>query len=212
VYRSKSEFNKNGLTLDSELEMDGRVVRNTYEYDEFGNTTKSEIFINGELTSKSKIDYDNKGEAYKVRSNYQFGRLINTEKQKVEVNKLEIDKDKLSKSDIKYDSLAYTYYKKRDLKSGVLVNNTYKLDSEGRIIEWVSVDNNTYEKSYKKYTYRENDYIEEEIFYYYDGSIDNKFITTYNNKNLEIESKWYSRNGELKQISTYEYEYCDEND
>ena len=208
-FRAKSKYNENGKLLDGELENNGRHIRNTYEYDEYNNTSKSEIYINGKLTSKSIFEYDDNSELYRTNSNFQNGRLINTIKEKVKLKNSMANKSELKKTEIKFDSLAYTYYTKRSPKSGVeMFKNKYKLDKKGRIIEWVEEDNASFEKSYKTYVYTENGYIEEEIFYNYDDSIDKKYINVYNKMNLLIESKWYSGNGKLKQISNYEYITC----
>lgn len=202
--RAKSKYNKNGLTIDGESNFNGTKLRNTYEYDEFMNTVKSEIYYKDKLKEQNVVEYDEDGTAYRISSYYQNGRLFNTDKKKVKLRKTEA---KEIKSKLNYDSLAYTYYK----KSGInLSKDEYKLDNEGRIIKWVDIDNSTYEKSFKEYEYMENHYVETEIFYNYDDTIDRKYIRTFNYKNLLIESKWFNGKGNLKQISTYEYGYCTE--
>lgn len=204
--RSKSKYNKSGLTIDSESDFNGTRVRNKYEYDEFMNTIKSEIYYQDKLKEKSVIEYDKNGKSYKVSSYYQNGRLFNTEKKEAKLAK-RINNGVSIQSKIDYDSLAYTYYKKIGAN---ISKDKYKLDEKGRIIEWIDIDNSTYEKSFKKYEYLEDQYIETEIFYNYDDTIDRKFIRTFNYKNLLIESKWFTRKGNLKQVSTHEYEYCTE--
>jgi hypothetical protein len=203
-FRAKSKYNENGLTVDGESDFNGTRLRNTYEYDEFMNTVKSEIYYKDKLKERNVIEYDENGIAYRISLYYQNGRLFNTDKKKVKLKKTKIDK---IDSKLNYDSLVYTYYK----KSGTnLSKDKYKLDKKGRILEWVDIDNSTYEKSFKKYEYKESQYIESEIFYNYDDTIDRKYIRTYNYKNLLIESKWYNGKGILKQISTYEYGFCTE--
>ncbi len=206
-FRSKSKYNKSGLTIDSESNFNGTTIRNKYEYDEFMNTVKSEIHYNGKIKEKSDIEYNKEGIPFKISSYYQNGRLFNTERKEVKLKKTNINDDDSNQSKIDYDSLAFTYYKKIETN---LSKNSYKLDGKGRIMEWNGIDESTYEKSFKKYEYHDSEYIETETFYNYDDSIDRKFVRTFNYKNLLIKSKWYTGKGNLKQISTYEYEFCTE--
>lgn len=208
--RAKNEYNSNGMSIVNESFWPNEHRINERKYNEWNKSTELKGYLNGRLQRKLTYEYDSLGNL--LRTNY-FSSNGELREVKENTDKGSISTDtkgnikKLTETDI--DTVNGFYYSRLlDEYGNVKYENKYKVDKENRIIEWETIDNIQFKKGKIKYSYSEAGYSEEEFRYHPDGEIKDKFVSEYNDKNLEIKSYWYSADGILKQLSIYEYDFC----
>lgn len=206
--RARSTYNSEGMATISESFWPNEHRKNVREYNEFNKQKTLKGYLNDRLVNNMTFEYDSLGN--KTKSHYltPSGELRETKVHEEKGTYSNTEKP-TKLSEIEIDTLNNIYYSRKLSANGeVQVENAYKMDGD-KILEWKYTDHIQGKIEHQIYQYDENSYSEENIRYNFDGTVKDKFVSEYNDKNLKISSSWIDENGILKQLSVYEYEYCE---
>jgi hypothetical protein len=212
--RSEIYYNKQGNKVKSTTYLpNGSTLGNEFEYNEKGLEIKGTI-KNGDVVKEVHVyEYDENNNKIKDKAYDRNGFLIADKdiapKSDGNGSTSHNDKGNVSeKTENKYDSVERTYTSVLLSPSGEMqYQNKYWFNDSGQVIKWSVIDN-----IQKRYFYTLNVYDSmgnriEKHQYSMDDQPTEKFISTYDDKNLEIESVWYKPYDTKKQVSKYEYEF-----
>ena len=212
--RSEEIYNEKGKNVKSSTYFPNMTIINETEYNDKGLETK--------MTSKNSADqirqtliyeYDDNDKLIKVKYYDTNGKLSSVKdiQDKATNDRTTSYNDKgevAAKTESEYDSLTRTYTAVLLSPSGELkYQNKYWFNESNQIVEWSVIDNVQNKRFVTKYKYDEKGNEIEEHKYSIEGQPTQKFITSYNDKNLKVENIWYEPYDKMKQIFKYEYEY-----
>jgi YD repeat-containing protein len=212
--RSEEIYNESGKSIKSSSYFPNMTIINETEYNDKGLETKMTSKNGaGQIRQTLMYEYDGNDKLIKVRYYDPRGKLStvkdirdrSTNDGSTSFN----DKGEVTaKTESKYDSAARTYTSVLLSPSGDLkYQNQYWFNELHQIVEWSVIDNVQNKRFVTKYKYDERGNEVEKHTYSIDGQPTQKFLTTYNDKNLEVENVWYEPYDKKKQISRYAYEY-----
>jgi YD repeat-containing protein len=212
--RSEEIYNKQGKSIKSSTHFPNMTIINETEYNDKGLETKMTSKNGaGQIRQTLMYVYDDTDKLIKVKYYDTSGNLSSvkdiqdkpTSDGTISFN----DKGEITaKTQSEYDSVARKYTSVLLSPSGELkYQNKYWFNETNQIVEWSVIDNIQNKRFVTKYKYDQRGNEIEEHRYSIDGQPTQKFITTYNDKDLRVENIWYEPYGKMKQISKYEYEY-----
>ena len=212
--RSEIFFNEFGKSTKSSTYFPDMTIINETAYDDNGNEIKM-ISRNatGQIRQTLVYEYDANNILLKVKYFNASGQLtsIKEPNEKREGDyKLSYNTkgEVISKTYSKYDSLEKTYTSRLlTPENEMRYENKYWVNDKMQILEWTIIDNVQNRKSKTIFKYDDNGNEIEELKYDASGYITDKFISSYNERNLLTESYWYESADKLTQVSKYEYEF-----
>jgi hypothetical protein len=212
--RSEEIYNEKGKSIKSSTYFPNMTIINETEYNDKGLETKmTSKNGTGQIRQTLMYEYDDTDKLIKVKYYDTNGKLSSIkdiqDKPTSDGTTSFNDKGKVTdKTESEYDSVARTYTSVLLSPSGELkYQNKYWFNEANQIVGWSVIDNVQNKRFVTKYIYDARGNEIEEHRYSIDGQPTQKFITTYNDKNLIVENIWYEPYDKMKQISKYEYEY-----
>lgn len=212
--RSEIHYNEFGKQTQSSTFFPDMSLFNENEYDQLGNLIKT---VNkngsGKVMQTMKMLYGSNNGLVKIEYYNSTGQLtsfkeITENKEGYFTTNFNSNKEITLKTITKIDSLNKTVTTKSlSIDNQVKGEDIFKLSDDFLIIEWSTNDNIQNKKSSYRFKYDENGNEVEKVEFDINGNPTNKFMSTYNENNLLIESIWHEPIDKMKQVSKYEYTY-----
>lgn len=167
----------------------------------------------GHVRQKLLYEYDNNDSLIRVNYYNADGRLVSSKSFEQTTNKNgsishKPDGSVSSHSENAYDSLEHSFTSRLLTPTGELkYENKYYLDAKNQVATWTVIDNIQNKRSTRKYTYDDKGNKTEEHTYSESGEPLEKTTSTYNEKNLLVESIYFKPYTKVKEVFRYSYEY-----
>lgn len=211
--RSEITYNLQGKTLVSISYFPDMTIKNSYEYDQNGNTIKMTSYDgSNNIREILAWEYDEKGNQLRTKYYSPDGKLKSTkennEKKEGNFNINYNTKGEISsKTEQLYDSIEKISIDRLLTPKGKLeYENKYYLNDKLRVKEWRVIDNVQNKKFIVKYIYDENGNEIESIKTDFKSNQIEKTTHKYDQNSLEIE-KVIESQGKTKKVFKYQYEY-----